>query len=75
MCHRDKEICVFELCRTVSPRALKAEDAIGADLAERTGYPDWIDVSKVKMLILEHDMAAYRLGFLKMLDTILAFKL
>ncbi len=49
---------------------LKAEDAIRADLAERTGDPDWVDVSKVKMLTLEHHMAAYRLGFLEMFDAI-----
>ena len=39
------------------------EDRICRDLAERTGDPDWTDVKKVKMLMVEHHMAAERLGF------------
>jgi DNA helicase-2/ATP-dependent DNA helicase PcrA len=46
------------------------EVRIRADLAARTGDTDWNDLNKVKMLTLEHHMAAYRLGFLDMFDAI-----
>lgn len=39
------------------------EGRICKDLAECTGDPDWTDPGAVKMLTLEHHMAAERLGF------------
>ncbi|MFH1805874.1 MAG: UvrD-helicase domain-containing protein [Pseudomonadota bacterium] len=46
------------------------EERIRADLAIRTGDPNWNDLASVKMLTLEHHMAASRLGFLEMFDAI-----
>ncbi len=39
------------------------EGRICKDLAERTSDPDWTDMKVVKMITVEHHMAAERLGF------------
>lgn len=45
-----------------------AEQAVQERMAEITGDSDWNDVDKYKALILEHHMAARRLGFLDMYE-------
>lgn len=41
----------------------KAEEFVRSDMSEITKDGDWLDISKTKNLILEHHMAASRLGF------------
>jgi DNA helicase-2/ATP-dependent DNA helicase PcrA len=51
---------------TTTPDKPGAEQAIAARMAEMTKAPAWLDASGSKRLILEHKMAARRLGFLEL---------
>jgi DNA helicase-2/ATP-dependent DNA helicase PcrA len=49
-----------------------AEKAVGSEMAKITGDEDWNDRDRCKVLTLEHHMAAKRMGFQELFDTLYA---
>lgn len=46
------------------------EGHVRSYMAELTGDPDWKDIARCKVLALEHQMAARRMGFLSMFEAL-----